>query len=485
MTYVRTPHSDEFYDEYHRREQQLRNQRRTQLAGEIIWPILRAVFWCCGLTLAWAFGFTALIMSAASIDTSIAEIGIIILIIALVTMIVVPIWVPSLRGAWNFLPVWGDWQRCLYRRRRRILNRFLRETGIVPETNTRLVKGMLVNTKRALVAQFQSPSPFTLDDMDSLAQRALHHMGRAYAEVTQPAPGWWQILMLTDAPSDPLAEGRATTWARENGLPILGRTATGANWCLNIGSDAWHLATQGMSRSGKSVFAYALLGALAQESRNGRIIIGGVDPTGILLGPWDSHPGDEYRCSGLHDLDAVVTTVHAAVTEMDTRIAQLRARFLDKIDPDAPDAPPTLLFVLEEYPGLISALKSADAGSKEKRLPLVKQGVQRLIQEGAKAGIRVWMIAQRMDAEIIGGSERSNLGTRISFRVDNADAVKMLMPESTPELVELIARFQPGYAVVAQPGEAPQMVRVDYTVYGEYVKRVQSLTTGDSNGAAT
>lgn len=284
------------------------------------------------------------------------------------------------------------------------------------------------------------------------------------------------------APLDVLAEPRENLWqALPGGVPVLGRTSDGQELALDLVGDQHHVACQGQTRSGKSVALMGLLGSYAPTSRRGAVIVGGIDPTGLLLAPWANHPGAEFRALGLSDLDAVTAALLAAVSEMDRRIAWLMEQGRDKVT--TPDDFAALFFVLEEYPGLVAALGSADALLKpgDRRLPMVKAGVQRLIQEGAKAGVCVLLLAQRMDASIVGGSERSNIGTRISLRVDNRDAVAMLHPDADPETVERIRGFAAGYAYVERPAEAPQVVRFDAVEYSEY-RRV--VLGGSSDGSA-
>ena len=92
--------------------------------------------------------------------------------------------------------------------------------------------------------------------------------------------------------------------------------------------------------------------------------------------------------------------------------------------------------VLEEYPGELKQLRDFDAAQDRKRgerlEPTARAAVGRLVAEGAKAGVRVLLLAQRADAEFIDGASRSNFAARVSFRVDNADAVRMLLSRQRP-----------------------------------------------------
>lgn len=302
--------------------------------------------------------------------------------------------------------------------------------------------------------------------------------GLAVREVTVSAEPHQGVTLFTltcrsSTLSDPLAVGRSLRPAGSAGQPlVVGRTSEGADFALDLLGNPYHLALQGQTRSGKSVALYAILAQSVPSVQAGHVVIGGCDPPGLLLAPWSDYAGAEFRATGTGDLEAHVAALEAAVAEMDRRIAQMLSDGVDKLTPSA--ATPALFFVLEEFPGLLAALRSADAALKpaERRLPRVKAAVQRLQMEGAKAAIRVLEVAQRFDAEIIGGAERSNIACRVTLRVDNGDAVRMLHPSATPEQIEQITRFESGYAFVDLPAQPGQVVRFDYVTYADYRKQV-------------
>lgn len=262
----------------------------------------------------------------------------------------------------------------------------------------------------------------------------------------------------------------------------LGMLENGQELSLDL-SSPWHMALQGQSRSGKSNSAYVLLGRL---SRFENVLVCGCDPTGLLLMPWSGYPFADWRaCGGGADFVGVIESL---VKEMDRRISRLvsdmeRGVYADKIT-EFTSENPLLVVVLEELPGLLSLVDSADKVEGRKAGDAhgvrVRAGVRRLIQEGAKAGVRVVMIAQRFDASIVGGAERSNLGTRISHRVDNLDALKMLHPNADSALMERFGRFQPGYGYIEQVGQEPRFFRSYVLDYEKYARVV--VERGKSRG---
>lgn len=275
-------------------------------------------------------------------------------------------------------------------------------------------------------------------------------------------------------PVSPTVRPRTCTWRQGTGSEvILGRDSdTGQNFWLDLFTGQGHVAVQGATRSGKSAAMYVLLGSLAKRMRSGDVVVGGVDSTGLLLGPFAKARGEEFRSIGGRDLDQHVEAVTRTVEEMDHRIARLLEEGVDKLSPG--EEAPLLLFVCEEYPSLLATLATTDAALKptERRLPRVRAGVQRLVQEGAKVGVCVVMIAQRFEASVVDGAVRSNLGVRVSLRVDNADTVRMLHPDATAEVVERVRRFKPGEALIEQPGAPARFIRFDLADYKQFRAQV-------------
>ncbi|MCL2092500.1 MAG: FtsK/SpoIIIE domain-containing protein [Micrococcales bacterium] len=279
-------------------------------------------------------------------------------------------------------------------------------------------------------------------------------------------------LDVTAIRSDPLAGTRtAAPAAAADGLAVrVGRCEDGTDLVIDL-ADPWHVGVQGMSRSGKSVLLYDLLAATAGRTD---VLLTGLDPTGILLAPWEHAPGVDLRHCGTDDPDHAVEVVEALVDVMDQRIGHLLATGSDKVTPGT-QGMPVVVVVLEEYPGLLSVLAAHDKTTKPGGLEgRVRLGVRRLVQEGAKAGVRVVMLAQRFDAAVVGGAERSNLGTRLSMRVDNGDAVRMLHPAATPAQVAELAAAEPGRGLVDTPGQPTRWFKADLTGYGQYQDAVRT-----------
>lgn len=200
-------------------------------------------------------------------------------------------------------------------------------------------------------------------------------------------------------------------------LLTLGRTPGGVDVIIDP-TEAAHTLFTGQTRSGKSVQVY---GALAQLPRSG-VQVCGIDPTGILFNAiGDQLGGDALRALTLADPERVEHVMRELVAEMDRRIRVLLAQRLDKFTNFTSDLP-LLVVVMEEYPGTLAALQAIDAASGARpvdRLETkVRAAVQRIALEGAKVGVRLWLVAQRADASLLTGVLRSQLTQRFSFRQD-------------------------------------------------------------------
>lgn len=248
----------------------------------------------------------------------------------------------------------------------------------------------------------------------------------------------------------------------------LGRTELGEDAVVDL-REASHIGIQGMTRSGKSACCYTLLSqALSLSFVQGF----GIDPNRVLLNQVGRFLPNNVALGD--DIDKAVRLLDEIYQLMQSRLDSLDSQRIDKLSKFTAEVPIVLL-VLEEYDGLLINAADHDqvTGAKgpDRALPKIKARVRALVAQGAKAGIRVVLITQRMDADTVNGATRGQLGTRLSFRVDNGDALRMLHPEVTPEVVDRVTHFSPGRCLYWQNGEE-QVVQADLTEYAEYCGHV-------------
>jgi hypothetical protein len=252
---------------------------------------------------------------------------------------------------------------------------------------------------------------------------------------------------------------------------VLGRVETGENVSVSL-VDLGHMVVQGMTRSGKSRWTYGLLGQLAGCPD---LIIAGSDVTDVLLRPFTGTRHADWQATGAHQLERHVEVVEGLVELMNQRHTRIpmTADVLPVSDRD-----PIVLVVIEEYGALVDLLGTEDTREKTKLQPRFRAAVRMLLAAGAKVGMRVLLITQRADASGpagIGGYERGQAAVRLTFRVDNHEAVKLLHPEATKQAAEAHRYSPAGLALISGPELPLTRLRAPHLAgYREYVDAVHT-----------
>lgn len=234
-----------------------------------------------------------------------------------------------------------------------------------------------------------------------------------------------------------------------------------------------HIALAGATRSGKSALAYWLLGQLAAMPW---VRIVGSDVSSLLLHPF---AGDPLVALGQDDLDAHARALEGVEKLMRARLDRLLAERRDKID-EFTVACPLVVVVIEEFPSLLELAKTLDASTSPRgRLEARLRSVfLRLVTQSAKCGIRVLVIAQRMDASILQGVARANIETRFLLRSDAA-GVEMMVPDLGDRQRAFLARARPGVGFMTAPCVPPTLFRGVNVSYRAYLAQVRAHMSGD------
>lgn len=240
---------------------------------------------------------------------------------------------------------------------------------------------------------------------------------------------------------------------------------------IDLASEA-HCLITGQTRSGKSVFTYSVLSQLALMPH---VRVVGVDFSGILLRPFAQRIPDPRVVNGGDDVGAAIRMMAWLKSVMDRRNAALAETTFDKWGEFSSNFP-LIVCVLEEFPGTVARIKAADAGVKsaDRLFPKWQSLVSSLMAESAKAGIRILMIAQRPDADVVGGAARENLPVRIAFKQSSSEAYRMMYPDISPDEVEQVKTQPPGVGLFESPRLARRVFKGPYVDYSAYVRHVRS-----------
>lgn len=231
-----------------------------------------------------------------------------------------------------------------------------------------------------------------------------------------------------------------------------------------------HMAVQGSSGRGKSVF---LLGILRQLIRMPGVRIAGLDPSGVIFRPL---PPDPWRISGLGDPAGAVEVLSSLVREMEDRLTRMPWDD-DKLPCGEGHPDPWLFVVLEELPGLLAGLDDVDAKLGKRARALIS----RLAGEGRKVGVRLVMLAQRFDAaSTAGATVRNNCGLRLSFGVENRAAVEFLHDGAPLDVVDEHVGAAPGVALVTAPGMSVRRIRALYLTYREWAYAARAASQDEA-----
>lgn len=277
------------------------------------------------------------------------------------------------------------------------------------------------------------------------------------------------VPFLPDCPAAP----HSADWHPADYL-VLGVDEHGQVVAIAV-DELTHIVMQGATRSGKSAAGYALLAQLAARIRtHGDVDVAGIDPTGLLLGPWGAHARG-WRVCGTHDAASrYFAALSGVVAEMDRRIATLPPRH--DTTPTGPGCP-LLVVVLEEWPAVARLLgHSRNKPSEAHKL------VARLLAEGHKAGIRVITLVQRAETDVIGAFERDQCDTRLSFGCSDANTLKMLHENITNDTAALHAASPKGVALAQLPGRELTRIRTPwiggYGTYCDHIAPIAGPTAG-------
>lgn len=284
------------------------------------------------------------------------------------------------------------------------------------------------------------------EDLIGQARRIARSMG---AQGLRVEPRGFTHVLVTLLADDPLSEHYSDI--PETGPIVVGRDESGQD--VTVGRLP-HTLIAGASGSGKSMGAYSLI---IQSLRRGSVIRG-VDPSNTTL---RSLPG---CITGTRDLGAVEAHLTSLTADMDRRMNALPwdADVLPICDRN-----PHTVIVMDEYPSLVRALESAD----KRTAAAIRGCVSRILCEGRKVNMAVVLIAQRPEANLIGGTERAQAGLRIAYRLDGADSLKLIMPDAVDQAAEH-ATAPAGVALVSSPGRPVARIRSPYLPYADYVRRI-------------
>jgi len=255
--------------------------------------------------------------------------------------------------------------------------------------------------------------------------------GRDVVGVEVPNSNAEAIMMRSVMESD--------AWQRSNmEIPIvLGKDISGRPMVLDL-AKAPHLLIAGATGSGKSVCMNSLIMSLLMKFSPDDLQLILVDPKVVEMADYQKLP--HLITPVIHDSKKVPLALRWATTEMDKRYLWLAKTGVKKLkdfnnrklpetpvlDDDGlpiPDKLPVLIVIIDE----LADLMVTDARSD------IETSISRIAAKGRAAGVHIVVATQRPSRDVITGTIKSNLPTRIAFRVVSVIDSRVILDQKGAE----------------------------------------------------
>ena len=218
---------------------------------------------------------------------------------------------------------------------------------------------------------------------------------------------------------------------------VLGKDVSGEPIVIDL-AQAPHLLIAGATGSGKSVCMNTLIMSLLMKFSPEDLKLILVDPKVVEMADYATLP--HLITPVIDDFKKVPLALRWAATEMDKRYKQLAAAgvrklkdynsrqlpetpVLDKDGLPIPDKLPVLIVIIDE----LADLMQTDAKSD------IETSISRIAAKGRAAGVHIVVATQRPSRDVITGTIKSNLPTRISFRVPSLTDSRVILDQKGAE----------------------------------------------------
>jgi DNA segregation ATPase FtsK/SpoIIIE, S-DNA-T family len=236
----------------------------------------------------------------------------------------------------------------------------------------------------------------------------------------------------------------------------LGKTIAGEPYVMDL-TRAPHLLIAGQTGSGKSVCINSIMASFLCSKTPDELRMILVDPKVVELKPYDSIPHLLYPV--ITQPDVAVAGLKWSTYEMDRRyevLAQCGVRNIkgfnakvksgqlpDTLDDEDKRIMPYIVIIIDELADLMMV-----AGKE------VETNIARIAQKARAVGIHLILATQRPSTNVITGTIKANLPTRISFQVASQIDARTIMDKMGAE--KLLGRGD----MLFRPIEFPEPVRL-------------------------
>jgi DNA segregation ATPase FtsK/SpoIIIE, S-DNA-T family len=231
-------------------------------------------------------------------------------------------------------------------------------------------------------------------------------------------------------------------FAEENPLPFTCGIDMYNQPVFKCLTKAPHLLIAGATNSGKSVFVNSLLTTimLLRNPKDVKFIL--IDPKKVEFSQYKDLPHVEKIITDMHES---IKVLHGLTEEMERRyemFSKTKAKNIAGFNQQSKQKMPYVICAIDEYNDL------------RIQYPEVDEYIARLGQKARAAGIHLIICTQRPDKNVMNGVIKTNLPSRISFRLDNSNEYKTVFGTGIP--YQLLGN---GDGVVKYVGQTEEFIR--------------------------
>lgn len=209
-------------------------------------------------------------------------------------------------------------------------------------------------------------------------------------------------------------------FAEENPLPFLCGVDMYNKLTFKCLTKAPHLLVAGATNSGKSVFLNTLLVTfiLLRSPKELKMYL--IDPKQV---EFTQYEGIAHVEKVVTDMAEAVNTLNSLVNEMEARyelMSKAKVKNIAGYNKQHKNKLSYIVCAIDEYNDL------------KTQYPEVEELIERLGQKARASGIHLIICTQRPDKEVMSGVIKTNLPSRISFRLDNSNEYKTVFGTGIP-----------------------------------------------------
>ena len=211
---------------------------------------------------------------------------------------------------------------------------------------------------------------------------------------------------------------------------VVGKTLTGENLFYRL-KDLPHMLVAGSTGSGKSVFLNSLLISLLYQAgpEDLRMII--VDPKYVEFNDYEGIPHMLLK-NTISDVEKAIQALDFAVEEMNERYKMLKEFGCKNYD-EYLELPDIKSKTIEKKPRILIVIDEiGDLMCSENKKGLEKNIIV-LAQKARAAGIHLVLATQRPTADVVTGNIKTNLPTRVAFKLGSAIDSRTILDQNGAE----------------------------------------------------